>query len=134
MQETFERSVPAWFWIVAVLAVAWEAFGAYTYTSQSLIPDAERVGDYKTMQSWQWGVFAFAVWTGLLGAVALLLRRRWATLMLLISLISAVVQYGYAAVSGGISSEALPIAIAILTVGLILVIVSSRSARAGWLR
>jgi hypothetical protein len=126
--------IPTWFWIVALLALAWEAFGAYTYTSQSMIPDGQRVGDYATMAAWQWGVFATAVWSGVAGAVALLLKSRWAVALLLLSLLAAVVQYGHAALNGGISSQAFPIAVAVLVVGVVLVIISSRARRAGWLR
>jgi len=126
--------VPGWFWAVAVLAVLWEAFGCYIYVSQSLVPDAQREGGYATMADWQWGVFAVAVWSGLLGALLLLLRSRWATALLLVSLIAAAVQYGYAAAQGGISSEALPIAIAVLAAGVALVIFASRASRRGWLR
>ena len=134
MNELGGRAVPMWFWLVAALALAWQAFGAYIYVSQSLIPNAERQGDYATMASWQWGVFAVAVWSGVLGALLLLLRNRWATALLLVSFLAAVFQYGYAAINGGISSEARPIAVAVLVVGLGLVIFASRARRAGWLR
>ena len=134
MNARMDRAVPGWFWLVAGLAVLWEAFGCYIYVSQSLVPDAQRVGGYAQMASWQWGVFAVAVWSGLIGAVLLLLRSRWATALLLVSLIAAAFQYGYEAATRGIDSDALPIAISVLVVGVALVIFASRSRRAGWLR
>jgi hypothetical protein len=117
-----------------VLAVLWEAFGCYIYVSQSLVPDGQREGGYAQMASWQWGVFATAVWSGLIGAILLLLRSRWATALLLVSLLAAAVQYGVAAMQGGIDPGARPIAVAVLIVGVFLVIISSRARRAGWLR
>lgn len=134
MDDRMGRAVPGWFWAVAVFALAWEAFGCYTYLSQSLIPDAAREGGYAQMAPWQWGVFAIAVWVGLAGAIALLLRQRWATIALAVSLLAAAVQYGVAAVQGGIDPEARPIAVAVLAVGLGLLIFSSRASRRGWLR
>ena len=134
MNEAARARVPTWFWIVALLAVAWEAFGAYIYVTQSLVPDAERQGDYATMASWQWGMFAVAVWSGLLGALALLLRSRFAVLLLLVSFLAAVILHSYAALAGGISPDALPVTITVLVIGLVLVIISSRARRAGWLR
>jgi len=128
------RAVPGWFWIVAGVAVAWEAFGCYIYVSQSLAPDGQREGGYADMVSWQWGVFALAVWSGLIGAVLLVMRSRWATALLLVSLLAAAVQYGVAAAQGGIAAEARPIAVAVLVVGVALVIFASRARRAGWLR
>jgi hypothetical protein len=86
------------------------------------------------MASWQWGVFAIAVWAGLIGAVLLLLRNRWATPLLLVSLLAAAFQYGYEAATRGIDRAALPIAIAVLVAGVLLVIFASRARRAGWLR
>jgi hypothetical protein len=74
------------------------------------------------------------VWSGLIGAVLLLLRSRWATVLLLVSLLAAAVQYGVAAMQGGIDPAARPIAVAVLVVGVFLVIISSRARRAGWLR
>lgn len=134
MDERMDRAVPGWFWAVAVLALLWEAFGCYIYVSQSLVPDAQREGGYAQMASWQWGVFAIAVWSGLIGAVLLLLRNRWATPLLTVSLVFAAVQYGVAAAQGGIAPEARPIAVAVLVVGVALVIFASRARRAGWLR
>jgi hypothetical protein len=134
MNGRMDRAVPGWFWAVAVVAVLWEAFGCYIYVSQSLLPDAQREGGYAAMASWQWGVFATAVWSGLIGALLLLLRSRWATALLLVSLLAAAVQYGVAAAQGGIDAGARPIAVAVLVMGLFLVIISSRARRAGWLR
>lgn len=127
------RNVPGRYWAVAVLAFAWEAFGCYIYTSQSLLDAGAREGGYAAMASWQWGVFAVAVWSGLIGAIGLLLRKAWATWALLVSLIAAAVQYGVAAAQGGIDAGARPIAIAVLVVGVALVIFSSRAKRAGWI-
>ncbi len=134
MDGRMDRAVPGWFWLVSGLALLWEAFGCYTYVSQSLVPDAQRVGGYAQMPSWQWGVFAAAVWSGLIGAILLLVRNRWAVALLLVSLLAAAVQYGVAAAQGGIDPGARPIAIAVLVVGVGLVIFASRARRAGWLR
>jgi hypothetical protein len=134
MDGRMDRAVPMWFWLVAALALLWEAFGCYIYVSQSLLPDTQREVGYAQMASWQWGVFAIAVWSGLIGAVLLLLRNRWAAPLLLVSLLAAAVQYGVAAAQGGIAPEARPIAAAVLAVGVALVIFSSRARRAGWLR
>ncbi len=133
MNGVDNRSVPGWFWAVAGLALLWEAFGCYMYVSQSLIADEARTGGYATMASWQWGVFAVAVWSGLLGAIGLLLRKRWAVMLLLLSLVAAAVQYGYAAVQGSLQAADTPIAVSVLVVALGLVIFSNYANRRGWL-
>ena len=63
MDERFSRNVPTWFWIVAIVAVGWEAFGCYIYLSVSMMDDGAREGGYSTMVTWQWSVFAVAVWS-----------------------------------------------------------------------
>jgi hypothetical protein len=127
------RSVPVWYWLMAVVALLWQGFGCYIYTIEAMVPQAERVAGYATMASWQWGVFAVAVWSGLAGAIGLLLRKNWARLLLTLSLVAAALQYGYAAVTTGLGADALPIAISVLLIGVVLVIVAHHAGRRGWL-
>ena len=128
------RAVPAWYWIVAGLAVLWEGFGCYIYVTESLARgEAGAMDSYATMASWQWGVFAVAVWSGLIGAIGLLLRKRWAILALLVSLIAAVIQYGYEAATNTLPGDAMPVAVSVVVIGLLLVAFANYSGRKGWL-
>ena len=93
---------PAWYWIVAVLVLLWEATGCFFYVVQVRMGPAElaqlppaQAEAFAAMATWQWAAFATAVWVGLAGAIGLLLRRRWASLAFWISLIAAAIQYGY---------------------------------------
>ena len=130
---TTTRAVPSWYWIVAVLAVLWEAFGCYIYLSQTLMPEASREAGYATMASWQWGVFAIAVWSGLIGAIGLLLRKSWAVIALLVSLVFAALQYGYELATGTLPAEAAPVAATVIVVGVLLVVFANYAKRRGWL-
>lgn len=127
------RAVPAWYWIIAMLAVLWEGFGCYVYLSQTLMPEASREAGYATMAKWQWGVFAIAVWSGLIGAIGLLLRKGWAFVALLVSLAFAAIQYGYEAATDGIPADAIPIAISVIIVGLLLVAFANHAKKRGWI-
>jgi hypothetical protein len=128
------RAVPAWYWIVAGLAVLWEGFGCYIYVTESLARgEAGAMDSYATMASWQWGVFAVAVWSGLIGAIGLLLRKRWAVLALLVSVIAAVIQYGYEAATNTLPGDAMPVAVSVVVIGLLLVAFANYSGRKGWL-
>ena len=130
---TTRSAVPAWFWIVAGLAVLWEGMGCAVYLMQTMTPAAEREAGYAAMASWQWGVFAIAVWSGLIGAVGLLLRKRWASLALVVSLVAAAFQYGYEAATGRLPSDVMPMAVTIIVVGLLLVVFANYARRRGWL-
>ena len=137
---------PAWYWIVAIFAFLWEATGCYFYLVQvrmgpaelAALPPAEAEA-FASMATWQWATFAVAVWIGLTGALGLLLRRRWASLALWVSLIAAAIQYGYVFFATPIlermpASEALPLPIAIVVLGLVLVWFAGFAANKGWLR
>ena len=132
--EVTTRAVPSWYWIVAGLAVLWEGFGCYIYVTESLARgQAGAMDSYATMAAWQWGVFAVAVWSGLIGAIGLLLRKRWAILALLVSLIAAVIQYGYEAATNTLPGDAMPVAVSVVVIGVLLVAFANYSGRKGWL-
>lgn len=132
-EMTATRAVPAWYWVVAALTLLWEGMGCAVYLMQTLTPAAEREAGYAAMASWQWGVFAIAVWSGLLGAVGLLLRKAWASLALVVSLIAAAFQYGYGAVMGRLPADVMPMAVAIIVIGVALVAFANIARRRGWL-
>lgn len=88
---------PAWFTLAAAAAVLFEAFGAYSYfvhvsTDPNSLPIDQR-DLVLAMPGWTTAAFAVAVWVGLAGALLLLMRRRLAPLLLLVSLVAALVQF-----------------------------------------
>lgn len=94
------RPVPVWFWIVAVLALLFEAFGCYAYLTDVTRTAEETAGLPVDQQSlmeatpwWIYAAYATAVWGGLAGTVLLLMRRRHAEILLLISVIAVIVQF-----------------------------------------
>jgi hypothetical protein len=127
MEDVRETPVPAWFWIVAVLALLWEAMGCYQYLTQVRTTDV-------AMPAWLVAVFAVAVWVGLLGALLLLMRRNWARMAFIVSLVAVLVQFGALALSGtmDMSQAALPVCIVVAAV--LLVWFAHYSAKRGWLR
>ena len=93
---------PVWFWIVSALALIWNLMGAGEYLRQAYmsIEDLEKMTQaerllYESQPAWVTGAFAIAVWGGALGCVALLLRKKWARPVLLISLIGILAQMSY---------------------------------------
>ncbi len=92
-----KRSVPAWYWLIALAAVLFEGAGAYLFATsigidpQSLPLDQRAI--VEATPQWMniaWGV---AIAAGVLGALCLLLRRRLAEPLLLASLLAVVVQF-----------------------------------------
>ncbi|HMJ92829.1 MAG TPA: hypothetical protein VK472_01885 [Allosphingosinicella sp.] len=141
-----ERSgVPGWYWAVALLALLWEGFGCWSYISWvtmdaatlAAMPAGER-DMWLAMPPWLTGVFAIAVWVGLAGAVALLMRRRLARLAFGVSLAAAVVQFGWIFLTTPIMTTIGPSAAlmpaAIIIVGGIWFLFAGAAVKRGWLR
>ena len=139
------RPVPVWFWAVAVLALLFEAFGVYAYLTD-VSRTAEEISqlpiDQRSLReatpTWIYAAYAIAVWVGLLGTVLLLMRRRHAEILLLVSLLAVIVQFGGVFLVPELRDDTppdaftLPIAIAVIAYG---IWHFSRYARKqGWLR
>lgn len=145
MDGETKPAVPGWYWIVAVLALLWEAGGCYAYLTQVTMKAAD-MGSmaaaqrevWLSMPVWVWCAYAVAVWVGLTGALALLLRQRWARSAFIVSLLAVVLQFGWVFLATpalarlGATSTALPVCI--IVIGAALVWFADMAARRGWLR
>lgn len=76
---------PRHLWIVGILAVLWNAIGAFDYTATELRLESymsqftpEQLAYFYGFPAWAVATWAIAVWGALLGSIGLLLRRRWA--------------------------------------------------------
>jgi hypothetical protein len=79
---------PLHLWIVGILALLWEAMGAFDYTATQFRLEsymsqftAEQLEYFSGFPAWVVAAWAVAVWTSVTGAVGLLLRKAWAVWM-----------------------------------------------------
>nr|WP_314446905.1 hypothetical protein [uncultured Sphingomonas sp.] len=83
-----------WFWLgaVAVLLFMLVGVGGYLFTVMTPLDQlpADRQAVMAAMPGWQTAVYAVAVWSGLAGAIGLLLRRTWSVSLLLVALLGAI--------------------------------------------
>ena len=98
MDENIDtQRVPGWFNAVAMLALLFEAFGCWMYVVQVGADRATLPLDQRAMwdatPAWMTAAYAVAVWVGLAGAGLLLLRRKLAVPLLLVSLVAVIVQF-----------------------------------------
>ena len=90
------------FWIIAVIAVIWNLMGVMAYLAEAfmndeakaLLPEAERAL-YDNVPAWATAAFAIAVFGGFIASIALLIRKKIAMQLFLISLIGILVQMVY---------------------------------------
>ncbi|HEX8309585.1 MAG TPA: hypothetical protein VF645_14330 [Allosphingosinicella sp.] len=137
--------VPGWYWAAALAALVWNGFGCFMYLTQVGMDPAEmaRLPEvqqevWRAMPAWAVGAYAIAVWAGLLGAIGLLLRRRWARLAFAASLAGVVVQFGWSFLGSRILAAMGPSALAfpafIFLVVALLLWLSAVATKRGWLR
>jgi len=91
------QSAPAWYWLVAVAALLFEGAGAVLFVNSLTIDPATLPLDqrvvYNSTPQWMTIAWAIAIGAGLLGAISLLLRRRFAEPLLLVSLLAVAAQF-----------------------------------------
>lgn len=83
MQETVHKT-PVHLWIVGILALLWNAMGAFDYVATQMRLEfylsqfsPEQMAYFTSFPAWFVAAWAIAVWSGLVGAVGLLLRKAW---------------------------------------------------------
>ena len=87
----------AWYWLVAVACLLFESAGAYLFTNSLTLDPATLPLDQRAIfdatPQWMNIAWGIAIGAGLLGAIGLMLRRRFAEPLLLISLLAVAVQF-----------------------------------------
>jgi hypothetical protein len=144
MNELIGAKAPGWFRLAALLGLAWNAIGVFMYLKKvglfgdplAGMGEAERALA-GSVPAWVTGAFAIAVFSGLLGALGLVLLKRWSNPLLLVSVIAIVAQQVWIlgmsdalAVHGNV---ALMMGAVILVIAALLVWLGNVAARKGWL-
>jgi hypothetical protein len=137
---------PAWFWIVALLLLVWNAIGVYFCVDQIQHGAMSAMWEqtpyhqalYAKLPVWYNWCYAVATFGGLLGALALLLKERRARILFWISLIAVIVQFGYVfAMTDMIAhqgaAKTVPFPVFIAAVALFSIWFAGMAARKGWI-
>ena len=142
MNENLQVKPPTWFWVVSVLALLWNLMGVGAYLAEafmteevlSAMSDADR-GILEGRPAWVTAAFAIAVFSGLLGCIGLLLRKKWAYLLLL-SLLGVLAKNTYyffmSNATDGISSTDMVMTILVILISIFLVFFAKAVAKKQW--
>ncbi|PCD02597.1 hypothetical protein COC42_14445 [Sphingomonas spermidinifaciens] len=146
MAAYIRQAPPRWLVLVAFLLLLFGAAGLFAFyrdatmneTRLATMSEFDR-NFFVSRPGWFIWVYGAAVWAGFFGALALMLRRRVARPLYIVSLIAVVVQFGWVfAVTDLIAAKGaatvLPFPLVILGVTLLGVWLSTRGIRRGWLR
>ena len=143
-QDNRYRTQPLarWFKWAALASLAWYLLGCALYLLEVTTDPATLPADQRAMveaaPTWMWAAYAIAVWVGLVGAVLLLMRRRLAVPLLLVSLLAVLVQFSayflHAPLSEAVSSDMLLVPIVVVALTWTVFWFAYHSHKRGWLR
>lgn len=145
MNEQTSQKPNVFFWIISVLALAWNAMGVYAYLAYVYISDeafaqmteAEQ-NLHEHMPSWVTGAFAIAVFAGFLGSIALVLKRKWAAPLFAVSLLTIFIQQAYNQLAAKLytvsGTETIFFSILLVLIAIALYMLSRGWAAKGWLK
>jgi len=90
------------FWIIGIISLIWNAMGVYNYLIQAYQTEAytssvneTQLAFMENMPSWNTALFAIAVFSGLIGTILLLMRKKIAVPLFFLSFITATVMQLY---------------------------------------
>lgn len=140
MTDLSNTKPPVWFWIIAVIALLWNGLGVMAYLMHAFItdeaiaalPEEQQAEFLVEHPAWYTAAFALAVFCGALGCLALLLRKKWALILFIISSITATVQQVYIIATVEEASPVMPIMVIIVC--MILIWFAKKGIAKGWLR
>ena len=90
------------FWVVGILATIWNILGVAAYLGNAYMSDETLTAlpqadqDYaNNTPAWVTAAFAIAVFAGLLGCIGLLMRKKWAVSLFMLSFLGVLAQAIY---------------------------------------
>lgn len=141
-----QKNSPAlWFWLIAIAGLLWYLMDAMAFfmrvsmTPEKLasLPEQQQVM-FSGIPLWVNVVFAFEVFGGLLGCLALLLRRSWALPLFVLSLLGVLAQTAWIWFMTDKVSEmgqaAIVMPLVAIVISILMIVVSKSAKTQGWLR
>ena len=136
------EQTPKWYMPPAIAALLWNLLGCGAYLRDVMLgPEdiarmtAAQQALYAARPAWSVAATAIAVWGGAAGCLGLILRKRWAMLLLVASLVAVIVQDAALFLLSG--AAALPVAVVlqglVLLVAIGLVLLARKAAAQGWI-
>lgn len=117
----------ALFWVIGVIALIWNAMGVMAYLGRAFItdemiaelPEEQRAEFLIEHPSWVTAAFAIAVFGGVLASLFLLLRKKLAYPLFILSAIAAIAQHIYLFLNVEVTSYIMPVLIIIVCIFLV---------------
>jgi len=139
-----KTKAPKWFMIVAIIALVWNLLGVVAYMMQvtmspealNELPEAERLM-YENIPVWVTSAFAFAVFGGSLGSLALVLKKKFAIPLFTISLLGVLIQMYYTFFMTNFTeiteSSNVIMSVLVIVIAIALLVLSRSAAKKNWI-
>ncbi len=138
-------ATPWHLWVIGILALLWNAFGAYDYLMTQTRNEAymsaftpQQLEYFYSFPVWMEAFWAIGVWTAFLGAILLVLRSRFAVYAFVLGLVglagSSAYQFTNPAPEGVLDGTGLVLTVVIWASQILLAIYAFAMARRGVLR
>ena len=137
------QKIPAWFWIVSIILLVWNIMGIMNFLGQAAMTqeaidamDEAQKTIHENRPTWVLIAFGLAVFGGFGGCIALLLKKKIAMSLFLVSLLGVAAQFGHGFATE--SSTMLTTSVMVITI-LVIVITffalwfTNMSTKKGWL-
>lgn len=99
--NTIKKPTPL-YWLISIVALFWNFMGIIAYLGQAYISDdalkmlpEENQLYFSNVPAWVTAAFAVAVFGGFLGSIGLIIRKKWAYFLFVISFLALLVQHLY---------------------------------------
>jgi hypothetical protein len=90
------------FWMIGIVALIWNGWGSFMYIAQAYDMEIaskdlspEQIAFLDNMPAWYTALFAIAVFAGLIGAISLLMKKKRAVILFVVSFICALINQVY---------------------------------------
>ncbi|EIJ39755.1 MULTISPECIES: hypothetical protein [Galbibacter] len=145
MDTQLSTKIPWWFWLITILALFWNLMGVGAFiadisvTPEALeaMPEPQRAM-YENNPLWAKFIYGIAVFSGVLGSFALLLKKKWAKPMFVISLIAIIIQMGYSLfvvkTPEALGNTAYILPALVVLIAAFLIAFTNSSIKKGWLK
>jgi len=135
---------PVWFWVVSVMTLLWNLMGVSAYLFDAFIsveqletmaPELREL--YEGRPAWVTAAFALAVFGGFIGSIGLLLRKKWAKPLFMLSLVAVLIQNVYTFFMSNtldvMGTQSVIMPIFVILISIYLVYFSKRGIEKNWL-
>ena len=137
-------SVNTWFWVIGVLALLWNLAGLSAFVMDmtisadalELMSEGQRE-QYANNPMWLKIVYGIATIGGTLASIALLMKKKWAVMLFLISFVAIIIQFAFGIFGSSVVEEsgavALILPITVIIIGGLLWYYAKNCDGKGWL-